>query len=122
MEEDMSAEQLANKFIHELAEGDFTSAFALFTQESTLISPFGELSARDFLQLFYSEVKKATFEIKGVFINAQRNSCKVYVNVKEDKVLGEVVQFDCVAIFECESNTISRVILSYDSYPMRELL
>jgi len=111
---------LTKLFIYEMENGSFETAKRLFAKKAVVIASGGTFTAIDFLKNFYTENAKVKVKLLNMFPQSLTGDASaVHLQLKEYKVNGIVLVFNCIGILQCNRGKIEKLEIVFDTYPIR---
>lgn len=117
----LTSYELAKLLIQELETGNVASASKLFNKNAVIIAPVGEIPLDVFFTNFYTENIKVYATVHNIFTQSlYGDDCAIHLTLEEHKATGITVLFTCFSIIECNHGLIQKLIINFDTYPIRQ--
>lgn len=119
----MPAHPLCSAYLHALNEGNLSAVLSLFTPDAQVLSPlYGAKRASDFYRELFDDTNRSVTRLKTVFDHADTGS-SIALHFEYDWTFqnGQLVQFECVDIFELteDGKYFKSLKIIYDTAPLR---
>lgn len=119
----MTTQELCNRYLAALNNGDLDAVLALFAPDAQVSSPlYGMRDAQSFYTDLFADTARSETRLLNVFDRSGSGSA-VALHFEYDWTLGNgtLVKFECVDVFELTADTerFQKITIIYDTAPLR---
>lgn len=119
----MNIEELCKRYLAALNEGKLEDVLALFAPKATIVSPlYGVVEAENFYRQLFADTNRSVTTLLNIFLPAgDTPSVALHFHYTWTLKSGQIVQFECVDVFELTSDRqrFSKLTIIYDTAPIR---